>query len=305
MKLFLLGDTGLLGQAIAAHSSVHGEVCGFSSAPLPAGARSFGSHRVLRLPDSLAELESVIEREKPNALINTAAITSIPDCERDPAAAQRMNVDLPRGLAEICARTGTRFVHISTDQVFDGKKRTPYVETDATGALNLYGKSKEESEMAVLQANPEAVVVRTNILGFRGRSEKPATLGEWILKSYREKTPIALFDDYTNSSLHVEHAAEALHTLYGLDFQGIVHLGCGEPVSKFDLFQGLASRVPELKTMETRRSSMAKENFQPPRPSYLGLGVELARSLGIRIPTLHETLDRFAQDFHERLGEKS
>src|SRR5262249_27193954 len=82
------------------------------------------------------------------------------ESERDLAFA--VNAAAPAKLAEETARRGIPLVHISTDYVFDGRKRMPYVETDATAPLNVYGHSKLEGEQAVAAANPRHVILRTS-----------------------------------------------------------------------------------------------------------------------------------------------
>lgn len=99
-----------------------------------------------------------------DVVINTAAMHNVEACEGDPAAAHRINGIGARNIALATRATGARLLHISTDYVFDGRKRSPYSETDDTGPLNVYGNSKLSGEQYVLAEAPNAAVVRTSAL---------------------------------------------------------------------------------------------------------------------------------------------
>jgi dTDP-4-dehydrorhamnose reductase len=109
-------------------------------------------------PDSL---DAVFGAAPPALLVNAAAWTAVDLAETEPDAAARANVAGPGRLAALCARHGTRLIHISTDYVFDGEKGAPYVETDAVNPTGVYGATKRGGEQAVLAALPAAVILRT------------------------------------------------------------------------------------------------------------------------------------------------
>ncbi len=98
---------------------------------------------------------------KPDVIINPAAITNVDRCEQQSNLAWRVNAEAPGKLAAAAERTGARFIHLSTDYVFDGLKGEPYVETDLTTARNVYGQSKIAGERAVLAGCRRAFIVRT------------------------------------------------------------------------------------------------------------------------------------------------
>lgn len=103
-----------------------------------------------------------LDRYQPGAVINAAAYTAVDRAESEGEAAFALNRDGPARLASACAAASVPFLHISTDQVFDGTKVGGYVEDDVTGPLCLYGQSKLAGEIAVLEANPAALVARTS-----------------------------------------------------------------------------------------------------------------------------------------------
>lgn len=114
----------------------------------------------------------------PAAVVNCAAHTDVEGAERDPAAARRLNAEVPAALAAAAASSGALMVHLSTDYVFDGSKGTPYAENDPPSPLNEYGRSKLEGERAVAAAGGPHLVVRTSwVYGLRGRNFLRTILG--------------------------------------------------------------------------------------------------------------------------------
>jgi len=112
-----------------------------------------------------------VERYEPAVLVNPAAMTDVDGCERDPDAARRSNAEGPQILARACRDAGVRLVHVSTDFVFDGRKREPYTFEDAPNPLSVYGATKLEGEEAVRTICDDALVVRVAwVFGVGGRN---------------------------------------------------------------------------------------------------------------------------------------
>ena len=108
------------------------------------------------------QISEQIEAGRPELVINAAAYTAVDKAETEPERAFAINRDGAAAGARAAARLGVPFVHVSTDYVFDGRKAEPYREMDETGPLNVYGRSKLEGERAVLEAHPEALILRTS-----------------------------------------------------------------------------------------------------------------------------------------------
>lgn len=109
-------------------------------------------------PDSIA---ATFHAVAPSLVVNAAAYTAVDMAEDDAEAAYRANRDGPAELARLCAAAGVPLIHVSTDFVFDGAKGAPYVETDPTSPLGVYGASKLAGEQAVLASGAHAVILRT------------------------------------------------------------------------------------------------------------------------------------------------
>jgi dTDP-4-dehydrorhamnose reductase len=104
---------------------------------------------------------ALLDELKPRAVINAAAYTAVDRAEQEPAAAYRLNGEIPGLLAQACKDRGLPFVHISTDYVFDGSKDGPYVETDPRAPLGVYGASKAAGEEAIAAVGGDHAIVRT------------------------------------------------------------------------------------------------------------------------------------------------
>jgi dTDP-4-dehydrorhamnose reductase len=147
MKVLVTGARGQVGRAVV--------VAAPASAQLVAV-----THGELDIGDADAVARYVGDA-KPDVIVNAAAYTAVDRAESESAAAQRVNAEGPANLARAAATVGARLVHLSTDFVFDGLASRPYQPGDATNPLSVYGSTKRDGEIAVCEALPTAVVLRT------------------------------------------------------------------------------------------------------------------------------------------------
>ena len=124
--------------------------------------------------------------------MHCAAATNVDWCEDNPKQAEAINVQATADLAEIAAALNARFVYISTDSVFDGK-RGDYAETDEPAPLNVYARSKLAGEQETLRLNAAAIVVRVSIYGWN--AQKKESLAEWVLRRLEEGSDVPGFTD--------------------------------------------------------------------------------------------------------------
>ena len=162
MKLLITGASGLLGINLALEAMSEHEVIGIDRGKLKSAP--FQVARADFLQPS--EIRSIIESTKPDWLINCAALANLEECENHPDQAKTLNVDLPAELANVCAKKNIKFVHLSTDAVFDGTKEGSYTEEDETSPPGMYSQTKLDGELAVQQANAQAIIARVNFYGW-------------------------------------------------------------------------------------------------------------------------------------------
>jgi len=144
-----------------------------------------------------AATRSLLEALRPTCVLNTAAYNLVDRAEEDGSSAFALNAEAVGTLAEACQSLGARLVHFSTDYVFDGAKRTPYLETDPTRPLSVYGESKLAGERLALERCERAVVFRVcGLFGLAGAQGKgKGNFVETMLRVAREGRPLRVVSD--------------------------------------------------------------------------------------------------------------
>lgn len=235
MTILLTGASGLVGSAFAAaaHRRGHrviGTVGGHAGA-VPGLDRQVS----LNLADEAAATAAVLEAF-PEAIVNCAAVSSPEACERDPALAQALNVALPARLAQLAHHLSARFVHISSEQVFDGTSPRPYRRDDPPGPINLYGRQKLESERAVQAAAAGfAVTLRAPLLLGNSLGGARST-HERLFADWAAGRTVRLYTDEFRQTCTAENLAEVMLELCERrDTTGIYHWAGTELLSRHDL----------------------------------------------------------------------
>ncbi|PIW06509.1 MAG: dTDP-4-dehydrorhamnose reductase, partial [Comamonadaceae bacterium CG17_big_fil_post_rev_8_21_14_2_50_60_13] len=152
MKILLLGKNGQVGWELQRSLSPLGEVV------------ALHRHSTNFCGDisNLSGMAQTVRAIQPNVIVNAAAHTAVDKAESEPELARTLNALAPEVLATEAAKLGAWLVHYSTDYVFDGGGDTPWLETDATGPLSVYGRTKLEGETLITQSNPRHLIFRTS-----------------------------------------------------------------------------------------------------------------------------------------------
>lgn len=148
---------------------------------------------------------SLIARLDPRAIINASAYTDVNAAEKDTVTATALNARAPAIMAAACKTAGIPFIHISTDYVFDGTRRTPYRPTYPTAPLNVYGHSKAAGERAIIAAGGDAVILRTSWV-YDGTGKNFLTT---MLRLAQERGAVSVVDDQIGRPTYAGHLAEA------------------------------------------------------------------------------------------------
>lgn len=288
MKILLLGKNGQLGHELLGPLSCVGEV----------DARS-------RNEVDLANLDALrraLDEARPSVVVNAAAHTDVDGAERDPEAARKVNRDAVALLGEEAKKRQFGLVHVSTDFVFDGEKRTPYVETDAPSPINAYGQSKLEGERALEEIDAPAIVLRTAwVYSLRRKSFVTA-----ILRAAREREELRVVSDQIGNPTYCRDLAEAIALLvYGLrrdphaqfaERRGVYHLAGEGEVSRYDFARAILELDPKREEHRARRIvPIASSDYPLParRPAYSALScAKFREAFGIRLPNWREALAR-------------
>jgi dTDP-4-dehydrorhamnose reductase len=285
MRILLLGANGQLGSDIARLWA------GQPGIDLLTAARADAD------VTDLAAVRSLIERIRPNIVINTTAFHNLPLCEQDPATAMTVNVVGGWNVATVARESGAAVVQFSTDYVFDGEKRTPYLESDPRRALNIYGAAKIATEDAVRIANPDHLIVRVSgLYGLAGSAGKGGNFVETMLRLAREGQPIRVVADQLTAPTNTAEIAEGLLPVLHAGLRGTVHLAADGQTSWYDF----ARAIFELRRLNPDCSPVTTAEFGGPvrRPLYSVLGSGLVP----RLPHWRLGLERYLREKHGDLS---
>jgi dTDP-4-dehydrorhamnose reductase len=277
----VLGSTGTLGQALMRVGAERGcRVVGYSRHTQPA----------LELSD-VDGVARALDALEPALVINAAACTNLQACEADPAAATDLHAHLPGQLA-MWGRTRRRpWVQISTDHYWCGGINRLHHEEEAVSPPNAYALSKRAGEVMAL-ADPGALVLRTNVVGYRGWAGRP-NFAEWALAALESGEPFDAYTDVWASSIEAHQLAQALFDLVEHAATGLVHVAARESTSKIDFIRALARACgldPAL-ARPVQRPQAARLR----RANTMGLDVARAEVwLGRRLPTAAEVIGALA-----------
>ncbi len=273
--LLVVGGTGFLGRhlvAAAPETTIAIRTVAATHHASPVGATNVAWHRC-DLADGGTAVAHLIERLRPRAVINAAYV-------QGGEALHAITARAPTRMATACRRVGARFVHVSTDVVFDGTTDRPYRETDPRTPVHVYGWAKAESETGVLDANADAVVVRTSLLW--GDRADP---GPQVLLTTR--SDMTFYTDEYRNPIAVRSLANAcLELVERTDITGLLHVAGANTVSRLEF----ASRVCALVGVDATTLRGASRPDDPARPANCPLDSSRARSLlTTPLPGIQET----------------
>ncbi|GIZ50490.1 family 1 glycosylhydrolase [Noviherbaspirillum aridicola] len=232
-----------------------------------------------------ASVERAIERYQPWAIINTGGYVRVDDAESDAERCFRENAHGPAVLAIACVRHKIQLLTYSSDLVFDGTRREPYLESDAVAPLNVYGKSKAEAERKVLDTYPDALVIRTSAFFGPWDSHNFLTIA---LRTLAEGSSFVAASDTTVSPTYVPDLVHASLDLLIDREKGIWHLTNAQAVT----WAELARKACALAGVDAGRletASCATMKLAARRPAYSAMASEH----GLLLPSLDDALERY------------
>jgi dTDP-4-dehydrorhamnose reductase len=261
VRLLVTGAGGMLGRAVVETAQRLGhDVRAATRADLDITDAGAVQH-------ALAEL-------RPRAVVNCAAYTDVDGAESDRATATAINGAGAGHVAAAAQQAGAAIVHVSTDYVFDGSKREPWLESDAVAPLGAYGESKLAGELAVAAANPAHAIVRTAwLFGAGGKNFVDTML---MLGATREE--VSVVTDQVGCPTWTGHLAAALVELAERPHEtGIHHLAGAGSCSWNELAIEVFDRAAiDCRVLPTTTAAFPRP---APRPAYSVLGTERADPL--------------------------
>jgi dTDP-4-dehydrorhamnose reductase len=279
--ILITGATGTLGAAFK-------RIC---------EARNLACHALTRQEMDItdpASVDAAIVRFKPWAIINAGGFVRVDEAETDSERCMRENTLGPTVLALACMRHALRFMTFSSDLVFDGVKGVPYVESDATNPLGVYGRSKVDAETRVLDADPQALVIRTS--AFFGPWDRHNFVTQ-ALGALANGEPFQAAGDMIVSPTYVPDLVKVALDLMIDRERGIWHLTNGDAVSWVELARR-ACAAAGMSADGLQEIAGAAVDYPAQRPAFSALGSERA----LLLPSLDDALQRYAHAVQEAAG---
>jgi len=229
----------------------------------------------------------------PSVLINCAAYTAVDKAEQEPDLAYQINAEAVGVLAAVCAANHCRFIHVSTDYVFDGNAKLPYKEDDPTDPQSVYGQTKLEGERQALLANPNTVIIRTSWV----YSSFGKNFVKTIIRLLQDKPLISVVQDQLGSPTYAADLADAILQIASSNnwISGIYNYSNSGVISWFQF----ANEIGKLAGISTPIKGITTAEYPTPakRPAWSVLDTsKIVTTYGV---TIRDWKDSLGQCMHE------
>ncbi len=277
MKILVTGANGLLGQRLV-------KLC--LDTGVDVIATSVGASRLYQLEGTSFEtlditdknaVAAALEKHRPDAVVNTAALTHVDACENNKEQAKAINITAVQYLADLCAERNMYLCHISTDFIFDGEQGM-YTETDTPNPVNFYGETKLEAEK-ILRAHPtvKASILRTILVyGFVPNLTRTNII-LWLNDTLGAGNPVKMVTDQFRMPTFADDLAKACLLACQKQAEGVFNVSGPEYLSVYDLALLVADIFGHNKELVTPATSVAFSD-KAPRPPKTGFNLDKSRA---------------------------
>jgi dTDP-4-dehydrorhamnose reductase len=277
-RLLITGANGMLGSHLVENLKREG----FGESVFPF------SKEELDITDG-DSLKKVLYEIKPDVVVNCAAFTDVDACEDEYKKAFKVNGLGPRLLARFSNELNFKLVHISTDYIFDGKKKEPYKEDDIPNPVNLYGRSKLEGEKGV-QNSKNYLIIRTAWLFGKGKNN----FVSFIFEKLKTSGEIRVIKGQTGSPTYADDLSRAIIELIKRGVNGIINVVNDGFCSRYEL----ARKVMSLMKTDAVIYEIPQEEMRRParRPLFTPLSLDKLKSLGINMRRWELAVESYVEE---------
>lgn len=238
-------------------------------------------------------INKIVDKTKPNLVINCAANTKIDFLETNPDLAFSINSKGIENIAKITHKKGIRLIHISSDSVFDGKKGW-YTESDAPNPINVYACSKLLGERSLVKNSSNYVIIRTNFYGYYKNNR---FLFNSILDCLKKNKKIIGFNDIIFNPLEVSNLSRIITELAEKDFIGIIHAASDKTLTKYEFALDIA-KILNLDKNLIQKGTSDMMNFIAKRPRNTSLdNKKLHKLIKTKIVSLQDWLKTMRNNY--------
>jgi len=245
-----------------------------------------------------SDVEKQVLAARPETVFHLAAYTDVDGAEREPDKAMAVNAEGTERVAKAVDKAGARLIYLSTDYVFDGRKTSPYLETDEPNPVNAYGRSKLEGELRALACCPNTLIVRTAWLyGAHGRN-----FVNTIMRLASEQPALRVVADQRGCPTYAGDLAVALVRVLDMDLRGIVHVAGAGDCTWYEFACAIVSLMRG--TVPVHPITTAEAGRAAPRPPYSVLANRVLAEAGITLPHWKDALTRYMSEVPAASGAK-
>jgi dTDP-4-dehydrorhamnose reductase len=292
LKIAIFGGTGLLGSNLVKLYSKH-DVRSFSRGHSNNVSRI--KNNIINFDDLIEELSSYFDFWKPDIIINTVAIVSLQKCENNYDIANNVNCDIAIKISKVSKKYNSYFIHISTDHYYDDNLKI-HSEQEEIILKNNYAITKFNAEKGIKKNNNKAIIVRTNIVGFRrGTSE---SFFEWLISSLKNNEKIYLYTNYYTSPISVKHLGKILLKCYEKNLSGTYNIASSMVIDKYKFGLKVAKKFgfSAINIIATEVTKTSNDDLQ--RALSLGLDVsKIESALHEKMPTIDENINTLYSEY--------
>jgi len=258
LKILVLGGSGLIGRKILEKFKNHFDIISTHSNNPP----SNNIHSIkVSLPEDITILENLIEKEKPDIVINAMAYSNLDFCEDHKEESFLLHVTMTDEISLICSKTNSKVIFFSTDYVFDGKQNEKYTEDDKPNPINYYGYTKALAEKIVLK-NPNNTVLRTSLVYGYG---KRVRFMKYVLDSLKNGSEVLAYNDIFNSATNLDELVESIEKVIEKDARGIFHTTGSTCITRYDFAKIIARKFGFDESL-VKAISIKESNVKAQRP---------------------------------------
>lgn len=297
MKILVTGSNGLLGQKLIQLLSKKDNVELLATSKGENRFKNKEGYQYQSLDiTNRTEVLDVVDGFKPDAIINTAAMTNVDACESDKTLCWDLNVNAVKYFIEASEKVNSHFIHLSTDFVFDGEDG-PYKEEDKPNPLSYYGESKYEAEKLLEASNIKWSIARTIIVYGIVDDMSRSNIVLWAKEALEKGNPLTIVDDQFRSPTLAEDLAMGCYLIAQKEAEGIFHLSGKDVMSIIDLVYKVADFYGLDKSIITPIKT-ASLNQAAKRPPKTGFVLDKAiNDLGYNPVSFEEGLTKLTEQF--------
>jgi len=262
-----------------------------------------GTDREVDITDPAALMGFIEKQPKPfEWIINCAAYTAVDKAEDDKENCRLLNTEGPRNVSKAAGKTSARLIHISTDYVFNGKGTRPYTEEDATDPIGVYGATKRDGELKVLEENAKSYIIRTAWL----YGKYGGNFVHTMLRLIKEKDEVKVVNDQKGSPTWARDLSETIIALLSAADSkaipyGIYHYTNEGEITWFDFAKEIQAQARALCLLSNGCiiNACTSDDFpaKVKRPEYSVLDkTKIKSTLGITVPVWNTSLWKFLHE---------